>query len=441
MKRLLWTGAVLAVLGLASAQDVRSLGMGGLTLPGPAAADLNPAYAAYPGDRFGAGGGFTLPLGLVNLALRPSVSPVYYFTDRAVFKDHFDLLAFYDQATHLGEFVLNPPASPDEIVFHISADGVQITDGAGNPFDLERYAASSGTSTAALPTPLFQFNVPSGVPGLRLAAGAFLDAGGFGLKPDDQLLADLAAGALQPSTTYRLSARGRVKGGVTTTVGYATALPQIPGFEGHLYLGTQVQGFYGLLYADAAVTAETTTDASGAPGPVGYATNTFYLYPGSGQGFGVQLDLGVALDYAEGSYGLGVRNLVGYQRWNGHRRITDTAGNVTSDAPETLTVSGFQPDVYANAAYLQPLEGAGEVLLGADLGYAGGRVRGHLGAEYRVGIVRLRGGLGYEDGLKLGLGAGFAFGPVRTDLALTRHAAPFTGQTVFGLAASLGLSF
>jgi hypothetical protein len=250
----------------------------------------------------------------------------------------------------------------------------------------------------------------------------------------------LAAGALEPNTTYRVTARGTVKGGLSATLGYAAALPRLPGFEGRLYLGTQLQGFYGLLYADAALTAETTTDASGAPGPVGYATNAFYLYPGNGQGYGVQLDLGLVLDYAEGTYGLGVRNLVGYQRWQGHRRITDTTGTVTSDAPETLTLAGFQPDVYANAAYLQPLEGPGDVLLGADLGYAGGRVRGHLGAEYRLGVVRLRGGLGYDDGLKLGLGACFELGPVRTDLALTRHTAPFTGQAVFGLAASLGLS-
>lgn len=44
----LWVG--LAPLG--QAQGVRSLGMGGLVLPGPEAANRNPAYAAYP-SRYG----------------------------------------------------------------------------------------------------------------------------------------------------------------------------------------------------------------------------------------------------------------------------------------------------------------------------------------------------------------------------------------------------
>lgn len=441
MKRFLWIGAVLLALGLALAQDVRSLGMGGLVLPGPDAADLNPAYAAYPADRYDGGGGLTLPLGLVNLALRPSVSPLYYFTDREVFKNNFDLLAFYDQVTHPNEFVLNPPASPTEIVFHVSADGVQITDGAGNPFDFERYAASSGPPASALPAPLFQFSVPSGVPGLRLALGAFVQSGGFGLAPDDQLLADLAAGSLQPNTRYTLTATGAVKAGLSGTVGYAGALPALPGLDGRVYLGGQVQGFYGLLRADTVVTAETTTDASGAPGPVGYGSDTFYVYPGNGQGWGAQVDFGVVLDYQEGTYGLGVNNLVGVESWNGHRLINDAAGNVVSDDPETLTQAGFRPHVFLNAAYRQPAGDAGDVLMGADLGYGEGRIRGHAGAEYRIGVARMRAGVGYEDGLKFGLGAGLVLPGFRTDLALTSHAAPFTGETVFGLAASVGVTF
>ena len=431
----------LTLLGTASAQDVRSLGMGGLNLPGPAAAYRNPAYAAYDADRYGPDGGFTLPLGLINLAFRPSISPLYYFRDRTTFKNNFDLLAFYDQLTHPNEYIINPPSSPREIIFHVSAGGVTITDGAGNPLALDRYAAPTPAPTVALPTPLLQLNVPTGVPGLRLAAGAFLQSGGFGLVPDDQLVADLATGTLQPNTTYALTASGAVKGGATATFGYAAALPPIPGFEGRIYLGGQVQGFYGLLYVDGRVTTETTTDASGAPGPVAYSTETFYVYPGNGQGYGAQVDLGFVLDYAGGTYGLGMKNLFGIESWNGHRRITDTSGSVTSDAPETLTRMGFQPTVYANAAYLQELEGSGELLFGADLDYASGRVGGHAGAEYRYGVLRLRGGLGYHDGLQLGLGGGLDFGSFRTDLALTHHAAPFTGQAVFGLAANLGFSF
>ncbi|WP_456476950.1 hypothetical protein [Oceanithermus sp.] len=431
------------LLGAAFAQGVRSTGMGGVVLPGPWAAGLNPAYGAYPADRYGADGGVALPLGLINLALRPSTSPVYYFTDPATFKANFDLLAFYDQLSHPFELLVNPPSSPDEIVFHVSADGVSITDGAGHPFDLTAYESSgSGGSGDAgtVRNPLLQFNVPAGIPGLRLATGVFFETGGFGVSPDDQLLADLANGSLQANTTYTLDLTGRAAGGLTLDLGYAAGLPPIPGFDGALYLGAQVQGFYGLYYSDATLTASTTTDANGVPGPVGYATDVFYVYPGSGYGAGAKLDFGLVLDYAGGTYGLGLRNLYTFETWSGQRRITDASGNVVSDAPETITSSGFAPEVYANAAYVQPLE-VGDVLYGADLGYAGGGVSAHAGLEYRYEIFRLRGGLGYEDGFRVGLGAGALFGPASLDLALSTHSAPFTGQTVFGLAASLGLHF
>ena len=72
-----------AGLTWASAQGVRQLGMGGVILPGPAAAGYNPAYALFPPEE---GEGFPLPLGLLRLALPlfPDTSPVTYFTDRLI---------------------------------------------------------------------------------------------------------------------------------------------------------------------------------------------------------------------------------------------------------------------------------------------------------------------------------------------------------------------
>jgi len=441
MRRILLLGLVFFMFGLSAAQSVRSLGMGGLLLPGPDAADLNPAYAAYPANRYGDGAGFTLPLGLVNLTLRPSVSPFYYFKDRKIFKDNFDALAFYDQLIHFNEFIINPPSSPEEIVFHVSADGLTITDGAGKPLRLNRFFPQTAPS-ASLPAPLFQFHIPSGIPGLRIALGGFLQSAGFGLTPDDQLVSDLASGNLKPNTLYTLHATGSLRGGATASIGFSTPLPSIPGFNGHIYTGGQIRSFYGLLYADTIVTAQTTTDSSGAPGPVKYSSNSFYVYPGKGQGWGTQLDLGIALDYDKGSYGLGISNLVGVQRWYGRRLVTDTSGNIVTDEPATIMKSGFHPGIFMNAAYLQPTNG-GELLLGADirLGVGGSWASGHVGAEYRLAITRLRAGMGYDNGLKVGLGAGLVFPGFHADLALTSHSAPYTSQIVFGLAASLGVSF
>ena len=56
MKRALTTiGLLLALSGAALAQDVRSLGLGGALVPGPAVSPFNPAYLNYPSD--GRGGG------------------------------------------------------------------------------------------------------------------------------------------------------------------------------------------------------------------------------------------------------------------------------------------------------------------------------------------------------------------------------------------------
>ncbi len=427
------------LLGVVLAQGVRTVGMGGVTLPGPWAADLNPAYRVYPAERYGTAGGLSLPLGLINLALRPSTSPLYYFTDRNVFKTNFDLLAFYDQLRHPFEFLINPPSSPSEIVFHVSADSITVTDGQGNPINFKNYRAAGGGAGGSH-TPFFHFDIATGVPGLQLTTGAFVETGGLALEPDDRLLVDLADGNLQANTTYTIELTGKGAAGLTLGLGYAADLPSIPGFDGTIYFGVLLQGFYGLLYGDSSVTASTTTDANGVPGSVGYVTNFFYVYPGNGYGLGGKLDFGVAVDYAGGTYGLGLRNIYAFETWSGHRLVTDENSVVISDGPETLTSSRFAPKLYASAAYLQTLD-EGEILLGADLNFAGGGLSAHAGLEYRYDIFRLRGGLGYEEGLRLGLGAGALFGPVSLDLALSTHNAPFTGQTVFGLATSLGLHF
>ena len=428
-------------LGPALAQGVRSAGMAGLILPGPQAADLNPAYAAYSDTPYGYASNLPLPLGLVNLALRPSTSPVYYFTDPQTFKDSFDLLAFFDQLSHPLELLINPPTSPTEVVFHVSADGIRITDGEGNPFDLSgSREAGSATQDRPLRAPAFEYSVPTGVPGLRLAVGAFFDATRFDLALNDALRTDLLSGRLRANTTYALEWSGAASGGLTVDLGYATKLPRLPGLSGDLYVGTQVQGFYGLYYGDVLLNASTTTDDDALPGSVDYAASAFYVYPGQGYGAGARFDLGLALDGEGWTVGLGLRNLYAFETWQGQRWSLAADGGTAEVTDETLTTSGFAPQVFVNGAYLQDV-GLGEVLLGADLAYLNGAVQGHAGLEYRFQIFRLRGGFGYENGPRLGLGAGIDLGFLSSDLALTSHPAPLTGDTVFGLAASLGVHF
>ncbi len=427
---------ILALSGLGWAQGVRSLGMGGVTLPGPWAAPLNPAYTAFPADP-GHTPGTPLPLGLLNLVLRPETNPFTFFTNRTSFKNNFDALAFYDQVSRPYEFLINPARSPNEVVFELSADGVRLTDGDGTPLSLEFTSAPShGPSTALTPPPFLRFPVPLGLPGLELELGLFASGGGLRFTPSEALKTALAQGRFAPNATYTLDGTAQAQAGVNLGLSYAAALPPIPGFSGDVAWGTRLQGFYGLGMIDATVTAQTTTDANSIPSATEFTTSAFYAYPGAGFGYGLRADLGLAVRTEQAELGVGVLNAVGFVQWSGVRAEVAPDGTLT-EQPEVRTVSGAAPYVFANAAYRIPVAEASTVLVGADLGF-GETIQGHAGLEYALGPFRLRGGIGWEEAFRFGVGAGYQANGVSLDAALTTHRAPLTGDPVYGVAVSLG---
>jgi hypothetical protein len=83
-----------------------------------------------------------------------------------------------------------------------------------------------------------------------------------------------------------------------------------------------------------------------------------------------------------------------------------------------------------------------DLLLAADgtVDLSGG-FAAHMGTELRFGPFAVRAGAGYQDGLRLGVGAGVRTGPVGLDVALTSHRSPFTDHQAYGVAASLGFGF
>lgn len=448
--------AFLLILGLASglAQSVRTQGLGGLLLPGPEAARYNPAYAAYPAGNYGYNEGFRLPIGLLGF-LRQSANPFNYFFNKEAFFDKtngFDLLTFYDQLIHLDSFLLNPARSPDEVVFTLLPSGISITDGQGNRLRTNFSLGTGGSAPTSLtPPPLFGIPLPLPVPGLSLELGLFLGTDGLSITPSDTLRRALASGKVDPNTEYSLTGSGNAQAGISLGMAYAAALPTVPGLEGQLYGGVRGEGFYGLGYAEANATAKARTDDQGQFDTNGtsYTTKLFYSYVGNGTGFGVRADVGLALDYplvgsdqdknARLTVGLGIRNLVGFSRWQGSEVSLDSSGTSSAPQPATRSSGGFRPAFYLNGAYQSPLE-VGNLLVGADL-LLDGALSGHVGLEYGLGPARLRGGVGYEGGLVFGLGGGFQTGGFSLDTALTTHQAPFFGGLVYGLALSLGFSF
>ncbi|WP_038046558.1 hypothetical protein [Thermus caliditerrae] len=438
----------LGLLGAGLAQGVRSLGMGGVALPGPSFAGSNPAYAAFP-DTWGREG-LALPVGLLRfLPAFSDTSPFTYLTDPNAFRTSFDLLSFYDQASHLGSFLLNPARSPDEVVFRLSAEGLSLTDGGGNNLmPTFQVGAAPEKPTALIPSPFLPIGVELG-PGTYLAFGPFVGTQGVRVLPSPELAQALAGGSLNPckasdpSPCY-LEAGGSFASGVSLALGFSTPLPEVPGL-GRVYLGARGEGFYGLGYVEASGKARPTFDPDGNVNGASYEVRYFISYPeylegslglgGSGLGYGVRADLGVAVDGGQYAFGLGVRNLLGFSQWSGLE--VEVKDGTETRTPTTKRSDFSAPTFFANGAYRLPLE-VGELLLAADASFGAIAPAFHLGLEYALGPVALRTGLGVGGGLRFGLGAGLNLEAVTLDLALTTHQAPLVGGTVYGLALAVG---
>ena len=458
MGRIAGTVVLALMCGFSLAQSVRSLGMAGLVLPGPEAAYLNPAYAAYPAGQYGSERGLRLPLGLLGLVLRPESNPLPGLSGLAnLTKENspFDFLTFYNQLTYPNEFLINPASSKaflnpntgyPEIQIVVEANGIQITDYRGNPIPLDLELGEVGVAATKALTPAPLLRVP-----LSLADNLFLDlgifAGGFGLglSPNDSLRQALRSGQLSPNSEYAAVLSTSAQSGISLGFGYAARLPDLPIpnlAPLKLYLGSRGEAFYGLTYLEGNLSIGLQTDSQGRfdPNrPPVYRGTVFYSVPGSGNGFGVRADLGVVIETQSATLGLGIRNLLGFVRWSGTElRWNGSPGDPVSSQAERSSF-GFVPAIFLNAATQVPLE-AGTLLLGGDLGYQS-RLYGRIGGEYSFGPARLRAGLGFDNGLRFGLGAGFVGAGFSLDTALTTHRAPVVGNTVFGLAVSLGLNF
>lgn len=436
---------LISLLGLTLAQGVRSLGMGGVLLPGPSGQGANPAYAAFPGKWDGEG--FQVPVGLLRfLPLFTDTSPFAYFTDPTAFRNNFDFLSAYDQATHLGSFLLNPARSPDEVVFKVSANGISLTDGQGKDLmPTFQVGTAPDKPSSSIPQPFLPIRLDLG-PGTYLSLGPFMGSQGIRIAPNPDLEQAMKEGSFDrcksPSPSpCALEAQASFLMGISVALGFSTPLPEIPGL-GRVYVGVRGEGFYGLGYAEASAQARPTFDQGGNVSGASYEARYFLSYPsylegtlgqgGGGMGYGLRGDVGVAVDGGDWAFGLGVQNLLGFSQWSGVE-VTVVDGTETARTPTTKRSDLSAPVFTLNGAYRLPLE-VGELLLAADARFGATTPAFHLGMEYSLGLAALRAGVGLEGGWRFGLGAGFNLEALSLDLALTTHEAPLVGGTVYGIA-------
>ncbi len=420
---------LLTALPVAHAQDARALGMGGVRVAGPSAADVNPAFAAIPGG----GASLTLPLGALSAVTRDYWDPT---------GPNFDALSTFDQASNLGLYLLDPAISPDQVTVSVDANGLSVAFQGGSPMRLAQPARLSE--------------------GLDLPLGGSLGPVHLAVRPFLHVHADLVPGTDtaqvfqggSPSASATL--RADAEAGVAIDVGTALALP-VPAAAlggGQLYAGVQGSAVAGLARAslDLQGQAQAEQDSSG-----NYTGNVLYSYSGTTAlggltngtvGYGGEAALGLALTLPSPAgtitAGASVRHL-GVMVWN----LDETQLQADQSSSTSTPLGTVQEVLYArhvrvaaNLALDVPsdvLSVPGMRLLVAadgDLDLSGG-FASHLGAEARFGPIAARAGVGYQDGLRLGLGGGFDAGPVGIDVALTTHRSPFTDHQAFGVAASL----
>ena len=452
--------AIAVCSSLAAAQDVRGLGLGGALVPGPSLGAFNPAFSAYPSD--GRGGGLVLPLGLLNFFINPQINVIDLLSNPARYNDpanpnapEFNVLAALDQATHLNTLILNPVPAPRQINVNVAASGVTLTDQGGKPLETNFSTGVSNTrgTSAVGVSPLFR--IPFGVGPVQFGLGVFISAGGPSLAIDPKLQADLLAGngKLPPNTTYSSAVSGSAKAsaGIAFDVAFAMPIP-LPGAT--LYAGGRGSGFYGLAHIDVRALGSLKTDSSGnlTSATPDYSVTVFRADPtNGGSGFGLNADLGVAVDLPGATLGvpelerlnvgLGIVGIVDYYVWNGTEQTITSAGT-SAPVASSRSGGGVDPLVTLNVAGTFSLAGGLRVLAVTDAQFGRGVLALHLGAEAQFGPFTLRGGLGLDNGFKFGLGASFDvssnFG---FDVALTTHQAPFYNHANYGIALALRLGF
>ncbi len=414
----------------ASAQDARALAMGGVTVAGPAAAGVNPAFAAVPGGRHGS---LTLPLGALSALTHDYWNPS---------SSGFDALSTLDQASALELYLLDPAVSPDRVTLGVGANGLRVTFQDGSRLRL----AAPSAFDAELGLPL-----GGSVGPLRLAVRPFATLH-TRFAPGQDLQRVFGSGSTSASATFSADAVA----GVALDLGAAVPLPVPPAALGgaRLFVGARASGIAGLAKAGVFVQgqARAEQDSSGA-----YTGKVDYSYDGTVSeggllngtvGYGAETALGLAVTAPASAgritAGVSVRHL-GVMVWTVRR--TQIQGNQSGSSSRDLGTArevdlARHVDVAADVALDVPAGRLGVAGMGLTVAADGnvdltGGFALHAGAEARFGPLALRAGAGYQDGLRLGVGAGLRTGPVGFDVALASHRSPLTDHQAYGIAASL----
>jgi len=400
--------------------DARRLGMGNVQTVGSGElSSRNIAFQSMPGRSSQFGLVIPLPLGLVQLA-----------TD-------FPTLDAEDpefSATRLVNLALNPP-------FFLELSHPSDLDGDISIF-VARNAFSIDFEDAQRLLPQRPFEVGSvysvplfgvGIQGIHTSIGPMVVAEG-NIAFDDPFYGVLARGeALRPNSSYSVGAAGETMTGSVLSFGYSRPVATDARGNG-VYAGAAFKYMMGFWMgkADSRFTMATgdTIFGSGNPLDVGYEAMTRTSSFGS-VGNGVGFDVGLGYRLGAVDFGIGLRDLGSQVTWGSttleHSTLDEATNEIVTETLEENRV--YVQKIPTQTTFNVAWTGQSSTVA-ADLTTSRLNSHLHLGAERRLGLVALRGGL-YTDNdaeVQFSWGAGVGFSRVWFDLGFQTHNQSITGE-------------
>jgi hypothetical protein len=426
--------------------DARRIGMGGVSLTRDGnLRRYNPAYRAVK-DRPGAGGPkFTIPvpLGLITFF---HDHPINKLGDDPTFNP--DSTAF--NPVELMNLVFNPPifyevrkapTPTNDVEFTVGRDTLIINLHEARVLIPEQEFGLGGSSRLV--------DVGFGVKGFRFGVQGF-ENHDVGFLLGDELRAFLRdTASADTNTTYNLLGDALVQAGFAPTLSFSGRLTGVGSDnDDGVYLGATVRSYYGVAYyrvvgSGGFTTGDTLFAGSNPVTP--QLEGLIYRDNGAGKSFGHGFggDVGVVLVSGPMEVGVGVNDIGAELTWKDTRvdsAYFDTAGDsiVTTVVRNNVETRTKLPVSYIANAVLRMGTGT---TVGGDIVNNGRGTIIHVGAEQRIGMLALRGGVSRDQRKKMqfGWGGGVRLGPVGLDLGFWTHSNSFADKRGITMATSISL--
>lgn len=445
----------LAVLAAGSARparaqfsfDARRIGMGGVSLNRDGnLRRYNPAYRAVKARQGGGGNAkltIPVPLGLIQFF---HDHPISKLGDDPMFNPDsaaFNPVELVNLVFNLPIFleVKKAPAPTNDVEFTIGRNALVVDLGAAQVLIPGDEFGLGGTSRL--------LDVGFGIKGFRFGVQGW-ENHDVGFLLGDSLRGFLKnADSARTNTTYNLLGDAIVQAGVAPTLSFSGRVTGVGSDnEDGVYLGAAVRQYLGAAYYRAIGSGGFTTGDTLFAGsnPVTPQLEAL-IYRDNGAtssfGSGIGGDVGIVMISGPLEVGLGVNDIGARLTWK-DTRVDSTYFDNVGDSIVTGTVRNHVetttelPVSYiANAAIRM---GTGTTV-GGDIVNTGRGTVIHVGAEQRLGILALRGGVSRDQRKKMqfGFGGGLRLGPLGLDVGFWTHSNSFADKRAITMATSISL--